>query len=154
MIEIYIDGSSKNNGTYNNYGGHGFIVLKDNQKIHSYTSVTRNVTNNQEELKSAIVALNWLRQNNLKEAVIYTDSQYVQKGITQWIIKWKKLNWSKSPAKKVEIKNEELWKLLDALNQELNVIFVWIKGHQKPIKGIKNWNNEIDKLINEDISYR
>ncbi|MBR5676300.1 MAG: ribonuclease HI, partial [Neisseriaceae bacterium] len=74
----------------------------------------------------------------------HTDSQYVQKGMTEWIFNWKKNGW-KTAAKKPVV-NQELWQQLDALSQQFNIQWQWVKGHNG------NENNEIaDKLANQGI---
>lgn len=82
-------------------------------------------TNNQMELLAAISALESLTRN--ADITIVTDSVYVKDGITNWIHGWKKRGWKTAANKPV--KNEELWKRLDAANQSHNVTWRWVKGH-------------------------
>lgn len=82
-------------------------------------------TNNQMELTAAIMALETLERPSA--ITIVTDSSYVKDGITTWIHGWKRNGW-KTAAKK-PVKNEELWKRLDAATQRHNVTWEWIKGH-------------------------
>jgi ribonuclease HI len=85
-------------------------------------------TNNRMELQAVISALMALkRKDPSQKAMVYTDSQYVQKGITEWIHKWKQNNWRTSDKKPV--KNQDLWLKLDTLTEELSVGWKWVKGH-------------------------
>ena len=61
------------------------------------------------------------------DVTVHTDSQYVQKGITEWITKWKRNSWKTSDKKPV--KNQDLWAELDALNTEMSVNWEWVRGH-------------------------
>jgi len=71
--------------------------------------------------------------------VVTTDSKYVKDGITSWIDGWKKRGWR--TASKQPVKNAELWKQLDQLNQSLNVTWEWVKGHSGHLE-----NSEVDRL--------
>ncbi|MDX8382669.1 MAG: ribonuclease HI [Ghiorsea sp.] len=82
-------------------------------------------TNQRMELQAGIEALKALKQPS--EITIYSDSKYVITGITQWIHGWKKKGWKNS--KKEAVKNQELWKALDVLNQMHTVDWQWVKGH-------------------------
>ena len=74
-----------------------------------------------------------------KQITVYTDSQYVQKGITEWIFNWKKNSWKTSTNKPV--KNHDLWMLLDQLNIKHKISWQWVKAHSG------NLNNErVDRL--------
>ena len=69
--------------------------------------------------------------SNLK-ITIYTDSTYVKDGITSWIHNWKVNNWKNSQKK--DVKNKDLWQELDALSQNLNINWQWVKGHSGNIE--------------------
>jgi ribonuclease HI len=118
-------------------GGWGFVVYTDKyQLVTQQCGGERHTTNNRMELIAAIQALTYCKQHD-PHVILYTDSQYVQKGITSWIKNWKKKNYS-------SVKNPDLWKELDALNISMKVKWKWIKGHS----GIEG--NEIaDALANE-----
>jgi ribonuclease HI len=77
--------------------------------------------------------------------VIFTDSQYVQKGITEWILKWKKNAWRTSDKKPV--KNQDLWMELDSLAGEFPLAWEWVKGHA----GIE-YNERCDRMVQEAIA--
>ena len=78
MIKIYTDGSAKNNGHENSYGGFGVIILKDNKIIYKYSEFYDNVTNNQMELKALIHAFDYIKNilNESEEFEVYSDSAY------------------------------------------------------------------------------
>jgi len=94
-------------------------------------------TNNKMELMAAIAALEILDRTS--EITIFTDSKYVMDGIQTWLSGWKKNNWKTSSKKPV--KNEELWKRLDALCQQHEVDWKWVKGHAGNIG-----NERVDEL--------
>jgi ribonuclease HI len=101
-----------------------------------------NPTNNRMELMAAIEALKSLKRSC--KLTLYTDSQYVRKGITEWIINWKKRNW-KTAAKK-PVKNDDLWRLLDMHVTRHDVEWVWVKGHAGNLG-----NEAADQLANRGI---
>lgn len=104
-----------------------------------------NTTNNRMELNAVIHILKLIQQRNDGASyVIHTDSQYVQKGITQWINSWKRNGWK--TASKQPVKNQDLWMQLDQLNQELQVQWAWVKGHAG-----NELNERCDTLVGECI---
>lgn len=134
-VIIYTDGACKGNP---GVGGWGAILeYKDkNKKIYGYDE---NTTNNRMELTAAIRALDVLKEKS--KVIIYTDSKYVMNGITIWIDGWKKNNWKTSNKK--DVKNIDLWKLIDKLNSFHSVEWKWVKGHSG------NTGNEMaDELAN------
>ena len=136
MIKIYTDGSCIGNP---GNGGWAAILLINEKKI-KIKGYKKNTTNNQMELTAPIKALNKIPIGEKIE--IYTDSKYVKIGITEWVTKWKKNNWKTSSKKKV--KNIDLWKELDNLNEKYQIKWCWIKGHSGNIL-----NDEVDQLARE-----
>ena len=133
MIKIYTDGSCIGNP---GPGGWAAIILKgDKQKIIS--GKKKNTTNNQMELMAAIKALVFLKKK--QKIRIYTDSNYVKEGITNWIKTWKKNNWKTKKKKKV--KNVELWIKLNILSDFHDIEWRWVKAHAQD-----SMNNKVDKL--------
>ena len=120
-IKIYTDGACKGNP---GDGGWGALIIYPNneEEIFGYEE---NTTNNRMELLAAIKALEAITEK--KEVTIYTDSMYVQQGITSWINNWKSNNWR--TASKKEVKNSDLWKRLDELSNTLDVSWNWVKAH-------------------------
>lgn len=141
-VELYTDGGCR--PTNPGPGTCGFIVVHKNKEItRKWYRKKEETTNNRMELSAVIVALQWAIENE-KDANIYlfTDSQYVQKGITDWLPVWKNRNWKGSNRK--PISNIDLWKKVDAQVKQLSSITVqWIRGHAG-----NKWNVEVDKLIN------
>ncbi len=141
-IDIYTDGACSGNP---GPGGWGFVIIeKQSDKLLFKTNGgMTETTNNQMELTAAIEALKAIKEKKLANSEnslsIYTDSQYVMKGIKEWIFNWKKNNW-KTAAKK-PVKNQDLWQKLDALNCELSPIWNWVKGHSG-----NRYNEECDCL--------
>ena len=99
-------------------------------------------TNNQMELKAAVEALSALKKTC--DVELYTDSEYVRKGITQWVSKWKQNNWK--TASKKPVKNQPLWQQLDELSARHRVNWFWVKGHSGNPE-----NERADALANQAI---
>ena len=139
-IIMYCDGACKGNGTTQNaVGGWGvYLVYKDNTKrLYGGSPST---TNNIMELTACIEGLKALKRKDIP-IILYTDSNYVVKGMTEWIEGWKAKGWTRGKNK--PLLNVELWKTLDALCQTYQVQFVWVKGHADNLG-----NLEADRLAN------
>ena len=121
MIKVYTDGACKGNP---GQGGWGALILENDVKREIYGGES-NTTNNRMELMAVIKALELLKEQN--DITVFTDSTYVQKGISEWIINWKRNGWKSSNKKSV--KNKDLWVELDNLNDLMSVKWQWIKGH-------------------------
>lgn len=120
-VEIFTDGACKGNpGT----GGWGALLVADGHEKEIFGGEL-NTTNNRMELRAVIEALGTL--NRPCEVVLHTDSQYVQKGISEWIHGWKARGWK--TAAKTPVKNEDLWRALDEAASRHKVDWVWVKGH-------------------------
>jgi|TARA_B110000438_G_C15561674_1_gene541429 ribonuclease HI len=121
MIKIYTDGSCLNNP-----GNGGWAaIISINDEVRRISGSVKDTTNNKMELMAPIKALQEIKEQQPIE--IYTDSQYVKLGITDWIHKWIKNNWLTS--KKEAVKNKELWMELYKLNKSHEIKWVWIKAH-------------------------
>lgn len=137
-VEIYTDGACRGNP---GPGGWGAILMYGDQRKEIFGGEYE-TTNNRMELMAAIKALSNL--NRSCDLTLYTDSQYVRKGITEWIEGWKKRGW-KTAAKK-PVKNADLWKELDLQVARHSIDWVWVKGHAG------NAGNELaDQLANRGI---
>ena len=133
MIKIYTDGSCLENPGKGGWAA----IINDDGDIKKVSGGEKNTTNNRMELMAPINALKVMNPN--KEIEIYTDSQYVKLGITQWINTWLKNNWKTS--KKEDVKNKDLWLELNNLNNSLDVKWNWVKAHSgNPL------NEEVDLL--------
>lgn len=120
-VVIYTDGACRGNP---GPGGWGAVLFYgDHKKIISGSE--KLTTNNRMELMAAIGALTALKDSCKID--LYTDSQYVQKGISEWIHGWKKKNWKK--ADKTDVKNADLWQMLDKEVVRHEVKWHWVRGH-------------------------
>ena len=121
QVTIYTDGACKGNP---GPGGWGVVLRSGHHEkhLHGGTALT---TNNRMEISAVIHALRALKQTSA--VAIYTDSQYVQKGVTEWLVGWKARNWR--TASKAPVKNADLWQELDALLPEHTISWHWVKGH-------------------------
>lgn len=121
-IKIYTDGACSGNP---GKGGWGAILLyKGHEKKISGSAP--DTTNNRMELSAVIQALKAIKKES-SPIVIYTDSKYVQNGITKWIHSWKKNGWKGSNKKPV--KNIDLWQDLDQESAKHDIDWQWVKGH-------------------------
>ncbi|MBV8664933.1 MAG: ribonuclease HI [Burkholderiaceae bacterium] len=121
QIEIYTDGACKGNpGT----GGWGALLIAGEHRKELFGG-ERNTTNNRMELRAVIEALNALKRPC--DVVVHTDSQYVQKGISEWIHGWKARGWK--TAAKEPVKNVDLWRALDEAQGKHKIEWRWVKGH-------------------------
>lgn len=120
-VEVYTDGACRGNP---GPGGWGVLILCGDSE-HEIYGGEENTTNNRMELRAAIEALRALEPD--AKVVLHTDSQYVRKGITEWMANWKKNGWRTSSRKPV--KNAELWMELEAEAARHRVTWKWVRGH-------------------------
>lgn len=121
-IKVYTDGACRGNPGPGGWGV--YIQLNDEEKdLYGGNPET---TNNQMEMQAALEALKYLKDKN-EVIELYTDSNYLRQGITEWIHKWKLNNW-RTAAKK-PVANRDLWIEISDLNEKMNVQWNWVKGH-------------------------
>lgn len=120
-VEIYTDGACQGNPGPGGWG----VVLRYNDTEKELSGFEPMTTNNRMELRAAIEGIKALKRS--VKIDIYTDSQYVRDGITKWLKEWKVKNWRLSNRKPV--KNQDLWEELDALTQDHDISWHWIRGH-------------------------
>ena len=121
-IKVYTDGACKGNPGPGGWGV--YIQLNDEEKdLYGGNPET---TNNQMEMQAALEALKYLKDKN-DVIELFTDSNYLRQGITEWIHKWKLNNW-RTAAKK-PVANRDLWIEISDLNEKMNVQWNWVKGH-------------------------
>ena len=121
LINIYADGGCRGNPGPGGWG----VLMQSGENSKELWGGEANTTNNRMELTAVIRALEALKRPTA--AHIHTDSQYVQKGISQWIHNWKRNGWR--TADKKPVKNAELWQRLDELTKTHELKWLWVKGH-------------------------
>ena len=121
-IKVYTDGACKGNPGPGGWG----VYIQSNEDEKELYGGNPETTNNQMEMQAALEALKHLKDED-EVIELYTDSNYLRQGITEWIHKWKKNNW-KTAAKK-PVANRDLWIEISDLNEIMNVQWNWVKGH-------------------------
>lgn len=137
-VTIFTDGACRGNP---GPGGWGAILFKDDHEKELY-GAEHETTNNRMELMAAIQALEVLKRPC--EVTLTTDSQYVKKGITEWLVSWKRRGWK--TADKKPVKNQDLWQRLDEVAHKHRIHWKWIKGHSGHEE-----NERADQLANRAI---
>lgn len=139
LVEIYTDGACRGNPGPGGWG----VLLRYNGVEKTLYGAEAETTNNQMELTAAIKGLNAITRPCAVRLV--TDSQYVMKGITEWIENWRKRNWKGANGK--QVKNIELWQQLDAaVKRHPQVEWEWVRGHAGHPE-----NERADQLANQAI---
>jgi len=121
LVRIYTDGACKGNPGRGGWGA----LLKTEAEEKELFGGEPHTTNNRMELTAVIRALETLQPP--REVAVYTDSQYVQKGISEWLHDWKRRGWR--TADKKPVKNVDLWQELDCLAGAHRIAWHWVKGH-------------------------
>lgn len=136
MIEIYTDGGASPNP---GLGAWGVVMKFDPKNLYKeyYSHIEGISTNNQMELTAAIQGLSKIKKGTTIPITLYSDSNYLIKGMNEWLNGWKIKNFK-------DVKNVELWKQLDAFNSEFNITWIWVKGHSS-----NQYNNRADELVNQ-----
>ena len=137
-IEIFTDGACKGNP---GRGGWGALMVAGGKEKELFGGEA-NTTNNRMELKAVIEALNALTRPC--EVIVHTDSQYVQKGISEWIHGWKARGWK--TAAREPVKNVDLWQALDSAQARHSIQWRWVKGHAGHVG-----NERADALANRGV---
>jgi ribonuclease HI len=137
LVEIYTDGGCEPNP---GVGGWAAILIYKGT-VKELSGGCPNTTNNRMEMTAAIRALEAL--NRSCAVCIHTDSQYLQRGITEWLPNWKKRHWLRRGG---PVKNEDLWRKLDAISNKHKIQWKWVRGHA----GVE-YNERCDVLAHEAI---
>ena len=137
-VEIFSDGACKGNPGVGGWGA----LLRIGETEKELFGGEANTTNNRMELMAVIQALTALTRPC--EVMIHTDSQYVMKGMMEWIEGWKAKGWK--TAAKQPVKNDDLWKTLDKLVAQHDVDWRWVKGHSGHPE-----NERADQLANRGV---
>ena len=138
LVEIFTDGACRGNPGPGGWGA--LLRYRDQEKL--LKGGEHLTTNNRMELTAVITALESLKLRC--DVVLTTDSKYVMEGIGQWLANWKRCGWKTAAHKPV--KNEDLWRRLDAASGRHRVEWRWIKGHSGHAE-----NERVDRLANEAI---
>jgi ribonuclease HI len=137
QVTIYTDGACDPNP---GPGGWAALMQSDeHEKI--LTGSEQDTTNNRMELTAALRALETLKRPSQVE--IYTDSEYLRRGITEWLPGWRGRNWRRKGG---ELKNVDLWRALDAILHTHQVSWHWVRGHAG-----HRQNEQVDRLAREAI---
>lgn len=129
-IDLYTDGSCLGNP---GPGGVGIVVIIGDKVQDKLSFGDTMTTNNKMELQAAIAGIQYVNDTyDNPEITVYTDSNYVVRGINEWIVGWKKKKWN-------NVKNVELWQILDSISSGCK--FVWVKAHADNV-----YNNLADEL--------
>lgn len=139
VVSIYTDGACKGNPGPGGWG----VFLQYKGKEKDLCGGERETTNNRMELMAVIQALETLSRPCCIR--LHSDSKYVLQGITEWMVNWKKRGWKTSANQPV--KNEDLWRRLDAAIQRHQIEWVWVKGHNGDVG-----NERADTLANQGIA--
>ena len=138
VVEIYTDGACRGNP-----GPGGWAALLSMGEREKEISGAENpTTNNRMELRAVISALQALKRPSAVK--LYTDSQYVRRGILEWLVQWKARDWKTADRKAV--KNQDLWQLLDEAAARHRIEWYWVPGHA----GVAG-NERVDALANAAI---
>lgn len=150
LLIVYTDGGCSGNP---GPGGWGFVIIEGSEQVGSGNEIIGSggesmTTNNRMELTAVIEALRLIEVTskwNGMPVSVHTDSQYVQKGITQWVTSWKRNGWR--TAAKAPVKNQDLWMILDEISARIRPRWIWVKGHA----GI-HYNEVCDQLTQDEIA--
>jgi ribonuclease HI len=144
-LKIYTDGGCSGNP---GPGGWAYVIISQEEEIIAKEMGSqKETTNNRMELTAVIEALRAIKKQEAPtpNVTVYTDSQYVQKGISEWIQNWKRNSWRTSG--KTPVKNKELWIELDSLAGEFHITWKWVKGHDG-----NKFNELCDRMTQESIN--
>ena len=139
-LVIYTDGACSGNPGPGGWG----VIMYHGKRQKEMCGGDTSTTNNRMEMMAAIKALEAIKPGFSGPIVLFTDSTYVLKGITEWIHGWKKRGWKKSDKKPVI--NKDLWQQLDALNSVRDIQWKWVKGHAGDVG-----NEKADELARKGI---
>jgi len=137
-VTIYTDGACTGNPGPGGWG----VLLKFGRYVKELSGGESDTTNNRMELTAAIRGLQALKRPC--QVQFYTDSEYLRKGITEWISSWKRRGW-KTTGKK-PVKNQDLWRELDDAIQVHDIQWHWVRGHSG-----QRENERVDKLARQAI---
>lgn len=136
-VTIYTDGSCRGNPGPGGWGA----ILKYGTHEKDLSGGEKNTTNNRMELQAALEALKALKEPC--RVTLFTDSEYLKRGITEWLPDWKRRNWRRKGGK---LANVDLWMKLDEEIDRHDILWRWVKGHAGDVM-----NERVDKLARRSI---
>lgn len=142
-LTVYTDGACSGNP---GPGGFAAVLIIEGKVVESVSGGEKQTTNNRMEMLATIESLKKVKGYLAKEDFkieFYLDSQYVLKGITEWMDGWKRKNWKATSG---PVKNRELWEEIDRLKQGLDIKWIWVKGHAG-----EEYNEMVDQLAVAEI---
>jgi ribonuclease HI len=142
ILKIYTDGSCH---TPTRTGGYaGIFTLNNESSVHTISGQVVDTTSNRMELLAVLESWKYVEELALPyiQIDLYTDSEYVFKGYSSWLVKWKNQSWLTS--KNSPVKNRDLWEAMIPLLKQKRLTLYWVKGHSD-----NRFNNEADKLSNK-----
>lgn len=137
-VVVYTDGSCRKNPGPGGWAA----VLRKGKKRKILQGADAETTNNRMEMKAVIGALRFLEGKGPYKVEIYSDSQYVIKGISQWVPNWRRMGWKTSAG--ADVKNGDLWKEIDSLRGVHHIGWNWVRGHNGD-----EYNEMADRLAND-----
>lgn len=137
-VIIYTDGACKGNPGKGGWG----VLLRYGESEKTLCGAEGHTTNNRMELTAAVRALEALTRSS--EVELYTDSQYLRRGMSEWLVTWKQNNWR--TASRQPVKNADLWRELDTLASQHRITWHWVKAHSGHPE-----NELVDELANKAI---
>lgn len=161
MYRIYSDGGSFNNGYKDSslpmFGSTCTIITKNDKEIYRETNVFDDATNNACEVTAGLIGLRWLKENveGNVNVILSSDSQYLMKGINEWMLGWIKRGWKNNEGEPVS--NMVLWKEIHSFiyDKRFNIYTCWVRGHQADINStVAQFNDECDRICNESINVK
>jgi len=138
LIEIYTDGACKGNPGRGGWG----VLLRAGDHEKELCGGEQQTTNNRMELMAVIRGLEALKRPSRVQ--ITTDSQYVKRGVTEWMARWRRNGWR--TADRQPVKNRDLWERLDQAMAHHELAWQWVRGHQGHAE-----NERADRLANQGI---
>jgi ribonuclease HI len=137
-VHVYTDGGARPNP---GPGGWGVVLLRPGAEARELSGGDDHTTNNRMELTAAIHALEALAAG--EAAVVHTDSQYLRRGITEWLPGWIARGWRRKTGK---VENEDLWRRLASLEHDREVEWKWVRGHAGD-----RWNERADEIASAEV---
>jgi ribonuclease HI len=161
VYNVYSDGGSFNNGGRDKdlpvFGSTATIVTRNGKEIWKHKKAKEDVTNNYCELKAGILGVKYILEkcNPALGSVIImnSDSQYLMKGINEWLANWVKRGWKNNEGNPVS--NAKLWKMVEKYinDKSFSLLTCWVRGHQEVGDSkVVEYNNECDYMCNEALN--